>query len=277
MAVNKAIIAVAGYGTRRLPITKTLEKCMLPVGNRPIIDYVVDDCIKAGITEFYFVVGEEFNQLRRYYGHHQLLEEYLQNKGKRAELEEISKLRSKARFHYVIQDQHQPYGTTTPVWLCRQFIRPDEKVLVVFGDQFFYHEDGSSEVARFIDQATNANTPAAMLANEVSWDEVQNYGIVVTNEQDGRELYEHVVEKPSREEAPSNLNNSSTFLIGRDIFPFLEENMNTEREGEYMITDVIDAYSKAGNPIAVVRAAGEYLDCGTTSGWLHANQRIIGS
>lgn len=275
MACSKAIIAVAGYGTRRLPITKAVEKCMLPVGNRPIIDYVVEDCIKAGITEFFFVVGEEFSQLRRYYGHHQLLEDYLQNKGKTRELAEITALQTKARFHYVVQDQYQPYGTTTPVWLCRQFVKPDEKVLVVFGDQFFHREDGQSEVARFIDRAENSGTPSAMLANEVSWDEVHNYGVVVTREENGQELYDHIVEKPAKEDAPSNLNNASCFLMGRDIFPFLEENMNTEREGEYMVTDVINAYTAAGSRMAVIRAEGEFLDCGTTSGWLHANQRII--
>jgi UTP--glucose-1-phosphate uridylyltransferase len=272
---TKAIIAVAGYGTRRLPITKALEKCMLPVGNRPIIDYVVDDCIKAGITEFYFVVGEEFSQLKRYYGHHQLLEEYLQEKGKLHELAEITQLRSKARFHYVIQDQHQPYGTTTPIWLCRQFVHADEKVLVVFGDQFFHRTDGQSEMTRFMARAQQSDAPAAMLANEVSWDDVSHYGILETREENGQEIYKHIVEKPAKEDAPTNLNNSSCFLIGRDIFPFLEENVNTERSGEYLFTDVINAYTTAGNRMAVFRAEGEWLDCGTTQGWLHANQRII--
>src|SRR5688500_14108078 len=106
---KKAIIPVAGFGTRRLPITKAVEKCMLPVGNRPLIDYVVEDCIKAGVEEFYFVVGEEFQQLKRYYGHNQLLEEYLQRNGKQEALDEILAIAHKARFHYVIQDQHQPY------------------------------------------------------------------------------------------------------------------------------------------------------------------------
>jgi UTP--glucose-1-phosphate uridylyltransferase len=248
---------------------------MLPVANRPIIDYVVEDCIKAGITEFYFVVGEEFSQLKRYYGHNQLLEEYLQNKGKSEALAEVEHLRNKARFHYVIQDQHQPYGTSTPVWLCRQFVRPGEQVLVVFGDQFFHRTDGVSETARFIARAESASTPMAMLANEVSWDEVDKYGIVVTKEQDGNELYERIVEKPAREDAPSNLNNSSCFLINRDIFKHLEDNVyDEEAVGERYITDAFNAYATENN-MAVIRAEGEFLDCGTTEGWLHANQRII--
>ena len=147
---KKAIIAVAGFGTRRLPITKALEKCMLPVGDRPAIDYVVEDCLKAGIEEIIFVVGEEFQQLKRFYGHNQLLEEYLEDKGKTQELQAIQALANKAHFQFVVQDQHQPYGTSVPVWLCRHLIKPDERVLVVFGDQFFYREDGSSEIASFL-------------------------------------------------------------------------------------------------------------------------------
>src|SRR5690349_8132591 len=108
MTCNKAIIMMAGYGTRRLPITKALEKYMLPIGNRPVIDYIVEDCLKAGITEFIFVVGEEFDQLKRYYGQNQILEEYLEIKGKTDELEEVRRLNRKARFRYVVQDQYQP-------------------------------------------------------------------------------------------------------------------------------------------------------------------------
>jgi len=250
---------------------------MLPVGDRPIIDYVVEDCLKAGIEEFIFVVGEDFQQLKRYYGHNQLLETYLEDKGKMTELKEIQDLAAKARFRYVIQDQHQPYGTAVPVWLARYLVHPDEKVLVVFGDQFFYRPDGSSEIADFIAAASQAGTPAAMLAVEVPWEEVSNWGIVSTSRQGNVELYENIVEKPARGEAPSNLNNGSCFVFGHDIFPFLEENVNTEQTGEHMITDVLNAYVASGQQIAVVHAKGEFMDCGTTANWLHTNNRILGT
>ncbi|HEX9153350.1 MAG TPA: sugar phosphate nucleotidyltransferase, partial [Candidatus Saccharimonadales bacterium] len=247
---KKAIIAVAGFGTRRLPITKSLEKCMLPVGDRPIIDYVVEDCLKAGIEEFIFIVGEDFDQLKRYYGHNMLLETYLEDKGKTAELREVQALAEKARFRYVIQDQHQPYGTSVPIWLARYLMHPDEKVLVVFGDQFIYREDGQSEIASFISRASQSDTPAAMLAVEVPWEDVSHYGIVSTKQQGNLELYESIIEKPSRDQAPSNLNNASCFIFDHSIFPFLEQNVNAELTGEHMITDAINAYVKAGNQMA---------------------------
>ena len=80
--ITKAIIPVAGWGTRRLPVTKAIEKCMLPVGNRPIVDYVVQDCITAGITDIYFVVGEQSGQLHDFYRNNVELNDYLRRNGK---------------------------------------------------------------------------------------------------------------------------------------------------------------------------------------------------
>lgn len=275
--ITKAIIPIAGYGTRRLPITKAIEKCMLPVGNRPVIDYIVEDCIRAGIIEFMFVVGEEFDQIRRYYGQNQLLEEYLENKGKEKELQVVRGLNRKARFHYVVQDQYQPYGTTAPVWLCRHLVKPDEKVLVVYGDAFFYREDGSSELTDFLKEVESIGTPAAMLANQVPWEDVSHYGIVVTKERSGKEFYEKIIEKPKREDAPTNLANPGCYVFDNAIFKFADQNLEQSFEGEHQLTDVINEYVAAGHKMAVIRAKGEYLDCGTTETWLHTNQRVLGS
>lgn len=267
---------MAGYGTRRLPITKAIEKCMLPVGNRPVVDYVVEDCMRAGVTEFFFVVGEEFDQVRRYYGQNQILEDYLESKGKTKELEEVRSLNKRARFHYVVQDQYQPYGTNVPLWLCRHLMKPGEKFLYVSGDQFFYREDGSSELADFVRQAEAAGTPAAMLGNEVPWEEVHLYGIVGTKPDGDIEILDKVIEKPSREEAPNNINNSTCWLFDTGIFPFAEQNIENNYEGEHLVTDAANAYAAAGNKLAVFRAKGHYMDCGTSDTWLRANMQLLG-
>lgn len=275
MNCTKAIIPVAGYGTRWLPITKSLEKCMLPIGNRPIVDYVVEDCLRAGVREFIFVVGEEFAQLKKYYGYNQLLEEYLEDNNKKHELDEVRTLRTKARFHYVVQDRYQPYGTATPIWLCRHLIKPDEQFLYVFGDNFFYRPDKSSELKDFVEQAETDNANTAMLTNEVPWEEVSKYGIVVTKKSGKRELYDHIVEKPKREDAPTNLNNSTFYLLNSSVFPFVEKNLDTEWEGEHYFTDVLNEFVAAGNQITVFRAKGDYLDCGTPATWLRSNQKVM--
>ena len=99
--VTKAIVLVAGWGTRRLPITKTIEKCMLPVGNRPLLDYVVQDCLKAGITDIIFVVSEQSEQIRDYYRSNIDLNDYLRRNGKADMLELVRPI--KANLHFVVQ------------------------------------------------------------------------------------------------------------------------------------------------------------------------------
>lgn len=271
MKPTKAIIPVAGYGTRRLPVSKSLEKCMLPVLNRPIVDYIVQDCIKAGITEFYFVINKGATQIKTYYQRDPNLEDYLKRHGKEDLLPQVMPPED-CTFHFVEQPVNKDYGTTVPVWLCREFVKPGENVLVVMGDQFFLNRDGESEAAHFLDIATKPNTPVtAMLAVEVPHQDVSKYGIVSVKPHNGYELYEHIVEKPSIDEAPTNLNNASFYLFDYKVFEFLEAGMHRLNHGEYYIIDVLNDYAAAGNEVAVIRNRGEYLDCGTVDGWLHAN------
>lgn len=275
---KKAIIPVAGFGTRRLPITKAVEKCMLPVGNRPLVDYVVEDCIKAGVEEFYFVVGEEFAQLKRYYGHNQLLEEYLQRLGKTKALDEIDSISKKARFHYVIQDQHQPYGTAVPIALCSHLIGVDEQVLVAGGDDFTFNPDGSSELGRLLSAVAGSNVTAGMLVAEIPREEVGRYGTLQTRQDEqGNLLFEQIVEHASPETAPSNLINITKFVFDKAMMGYAKEVLERPpaANGEYQLTEALNLYAQSGKPFLVLPVKGEYLDGGTTEGWLHANNRII--
>lgn len=275
MRCTKAIIPVAGFGTRRLPLTKAIEKSMVPVGNHPVIDYIVDDCVQAGITDIIFVVGEQHAQLKTYFGSNEALEAYLAQKNKPEQLQEVQQLSKKANFQYVVQDQNQPYGTATPLWLCRDLIEPDEKFLFISGDQFYFHADGGSEAAHVLQAAQDAGTDAAMLAVEVPWEEVYKYGIVKTQVKDGIELYESIVEKPAIADAPSNLNNGTFWLLDAGIFPYADIYMQQAHDTEYYVTDIANNYVADGHTMAVVRAQGEYLDCGTVEGWLKTNNRVL--
>lgn len=273
MNCTKAIIPVAGYGTRRLPMTKAIDKCMLPVGNRPIVDYVVEDCIKAGITDIIFVVGEQFDQLQRFYGRNLLLEEYLRGKGKTKELEEVVHLAEKANFHYVVQDQHQPYGTAVPVALCADMIGQDEQVLVVMGDDFIYNRDGSSEVARLLEATEKAGATAGMLTVEVPKEDVSLYGVVSTDA-DGH--FKGIVEKPSVEDAPSNQINISKYLFDKDLLDYSQNiAYSRDAQGERYVTDALNRYVADGKKIIVQPVQGDYLDGGSVEGWLHANNVVL--
>lgn len=273
--VKKAIIAVAGFGTRRLPATKAIEKCLIPIGNRPIVDYIVEDCIKAGITDIVFVVGEQSDQIRTYYGHNDMLESYLERQGKTQQQKEIAGLATKARFRFVIQDRHQPYGTSTPLYLAKDLLAPDEPFLFLYGDNVFYNEDGTSAVADFLAKAAATNLEAAMMAVEVPHDMVHHYGIVDVEMRSGREIYRKIVEKPVPAAAPSNLNNAGCFLLSPAILPFVERSLKDSPQEERYLIDAVNWFAAAGNDVAVIRTNSEYLDCGTMEGWLYANNRIL--
>lgn len=239
--VTKAIICVAGYGTRRLPITKAIEKCMIPVGNRPIVDYAVENCIKAGITDIIFVVGEQSEQIRTYYGHNQALEDYLIAQRKTAVLDSLSNLEVKAKFHFVTQGKEQPYGTSVPIWLARGSINPGEQFLFMYGDNLFFQEDGNA-VADFLHDVSHSDTNCAMMVNEVPQESVSRYGIVATEARGAHEFFRYIKEKPAPEEAPSNLNNSGCFLLPYDIFAFVERGMREPDPTlhEHLFTDPLN-------------------------------------
>jgi UTP--glucose-1-phosphate uridylyltransferase len=274
MNCTKAIIALAGFGGRRVPITKAVEKCMMPVGNRPIVDYAVDNCIAAGITDIIFVVGEQSQQIRTFYGHNQGLEDYLVKQHKLEALQAISDLKTKARFHFVLQDSKQPYGTTVPLWLARDYIQPDESFLFLYGDNLFHNTEGNV-ITDFMRDAEASGAPSAMMVNEVPQELLSQYGIVATERRGEHEFFNYIHEKPAEHEAPSNLNNSGCFLLNTDIFGYAERGMTHPGKEQYF-TDPLNWYHEAGNDIAVVRISGEYIDCGSLEGWLYANNRIIG-
>jgi UTP--glucose-1-phosphate uridylyltransferase len=268
--ITKAIIPVAGWGTRRLPITKTIEKCMLPIGNRPLVDYVVQDCLAAGITDLYFVVGEQSTQLRDYYRSNIDLNDYLVRNGKESMLPLVAPLAG-VKLHYVVQPSYGKYGTAIPVALASEQIDPNERVVVLMGDDFIFNRDGSSETKRLID---SAGEYSAMLGVEVPREEVSRYGVIKT---DLNNNFVQIVEKPTVEDAPSNLINVSKYVLDPVARQAVEAYVQTEQPGEYYITEPLNNYVSNTGIITVTKAYGEYLDGGTVEGWLRANTVVISS
>lgn len=270
MNVTKAVIPVAGWGTRMLPITKSIEKCMLPIGTRPVIDYVIQDVIKAGITDIYFVVGEQSSQLQSYYRTNILLNDYLRRHDKADKLPLVAPLKG-ISIHFVTQPSTGGYGTSIPVGLTSEFIADDESALVIMGDQFMYRTDDGSNAAELIQLANNAGASAALYGVPVPDEDVSKYGII---EKDSDDHFVRIVEKPAPEDAPSNLNNASFYLFPKRIFELAKSLPASPKRGEYEITDAINAYVHEGGQIVVGEAKGQYLDSGSPEGWLHANQVV---
>lgn len=273
--VTKAIIPVGGYGTRRLPITKAIDKCMLPVCNRPLVDYTVQECICAGVTDIYFVVSPEFTQLQAYYSHSVKLEQYLADRNNIALLQKITTIPDMANFHYIIDDKPE-YGTAVPIWLARDVVQ-DERFIVTFGDNFIYHQSGlpGSDIMELIRQSTAYHTNGAIIGIPMDDQKLSNNGAIRSREHDGRPVLEEIVEKPPVGTAPTNLASISYYLFDTAILPHVERVMQEPNaQGEYYLTDAVNLYAAAGNSLAIVQSDGQFLDGGNLDDWMETN-RII--
>lgn len=268
--ITKAIIPVAGWGTRRLPITKAIDKCMLPVGNRPVVDYVVRDCIKAGITEIFFVINKGSTQLQHYYSDNQRLNQFLEYNRKQ-DMIELAKPPSNVIFHYIEQDSNDKYGTAIPVSLVYPQLKKGESVGVFGGDDFVYNLDGSSELARLITATPEGGN--SLLSSQVAPEDVSRYGVIDFNEDTG--AFTSVVEHPAVGQAPSNQINISKYVFNYDMLTRIYNYAQLEVSGEFYIIEPISHAVLENVVITVVPAVGEYLDCGNVHGWLRANQLIV--
>jgi len=267
--ITKAIIPEAGWGTRMLPITKTIEKCMLPVGNRPLVDYVVQDCLKAGIKEIIFVVGEQSTQLQDYYRSNIPLNDYLRRKGKEHLLASVAPLKD-VKLHFIVQPSTGKYGTAVPVGLASDYIDEGEAAVVLMGDDFIYNADGSSEVARLIEATPDGS--CALLAAEVAAEDVGKYGVIRSDDEGN---YIEIVEKPGVGQAPSNLVNISKYILTKEVIDRCV-GLPVSPRGEYELPDAVNDYVTNGGIVKVVPARGRYLDGGNVESWLHANEVVLG-
>ena len=269
--ITKAIIPVAGWGTRMLPITKSIEKCMLPVGTRPVVDYIVQDIIRAGVKDIYFVVGEQSTQVQSYYRSNIQLNDYLRRAGKQDKLPLVAPLRD-VRIHFLTQSSTGGYGTSIPVGLASEFIDSGESAFVVMGDQFFWRQDGGSNAAGLAELVAERGLTAGLLGNPVEDEFIPQTGII---EKDEEGNFVRIVEKPKLEEAPSNLNNSSFYVLPKEVFELARILPANPIRGEFELTDAINAYVAGGGKLVVGEAKGEYMECGSPKGWLAANNRMF--
>ena len=275
MKINKAVILAAGYGTRFLPFTKSIQKEMVPIVNRPLIDYVVDDCVQAGIKEIIFVVnGRTKDQIESYYSENKQLFSYLERMGKLEKYSIIENLHTKAKFTYVIQPDEGEYGTAVPLKLVEDYVKDEEAFLLLGGDDFTYNSDGTSETKRMIDKFNAGEYEAVISAMEVPDEVVSKYGIMTTNKVSNDILLTDIVEKPKEGEAKSNLANISKFIFKPSIYQYLEQQKIDELHGELLITDTIVMLAKE-KPVLIYIPTGKYYDCGYPEGWLQANMDLM--
>ena len=277
MPITKAIIPVAGWGTRRLPITKIIEKSMLPVGNRPLVDYSVQELIKAGVTDIYMVISNvEPCQVREFYKDNIALNQYLEARGKKDRLELAKTLPNNVKIHYISQDPSAKYGTAVPVAMVAEEYNLNEPVFVFFGDDFIWNPNGESAAESLL-KSIKSPDESAILGVEVPREEVVKYGMI--DVADGK--LTKIVEKPDLKDVTSNLVHVSKYIMSPKLIAEMVEYVNSHdfgpKDQEYMATDPLATFVEKGGTVRVAPTTGEYLDGGSLEGWVHANDVVCGN
>lgn len=245
--ITKGVIAVAGSGTRFLPVTKSLPKEMLPIIDKPIVHYVVEEMVEAGITDIVMVTRSDKKILEDYFDRNILLENELWRAGKQDLLEEIESIYRKTNFIYI--RQKGPYGNGTPV-LNAGSIVGNEPFVFAYGDDLVKMDDPKSKVS-FTKQLieTYEETQAVIIGcQEVLAEEVSQYGIIKLKEGSSNMAVEEIVEKPRRAEAPSRLATFGRFVLVPEICEILRD-LPLGKGGELWLTDAIEQYLARGNTV----------------------------
>jgi UTP--glucose-1-phosphate uridylyltransferase len=257
MRISKAIIPVAGMGTRFLPATKAQPKEMLPVVDKPVIQYIVEEAVAAGIKEIIFVTAMGKRALEDHFDRNFELEYRLEQKKKFKELESIEAIGKLAKFAFV--RQQQPRGDGHAILAAAPFVGNDEPVAVLFGDDII--DSDTPAIGQLIETFNHQQGPVVAV-QEVPRESVSSYGVIDGKNLGNREWeIKTFVEKPKVEEAPSNLAAVGRYVITPEILRLLET-QEPGKDGEIRLADAFMTYLANGKSMYGCQFVGDRYDCG---------------
>jgi UTP--glucose-1-phosphate uridylyltransferase len=266
-AVRTAVFPVAGFGTRFLPATKAMPKVLLPIVDRPLIQYAVDEAVAAGIENLVFVTGRGNSALEDYFDVNFELQQTLRDRGKHDVATALDQLRhAPGQVTYV--RQIDPLGLGHAVWCARNVIG-DEPFAVLLADELIVADEPDLSTMLGVHAAYGGNV---VLVDEVSDGETDKYGIITPGaSSNGAIEVDDIVEKPSLGTAPSNLAVIGRYILDPSIMGVLEST-ETGSGGEIQLTDALLA-SIGTMPFHAVLSTGERFDCGSKTGFVDATIR----
>lgn len=258
--VKKAVIPAAGYGTRFLPATKAMAKEMLPIVDKPTIQFIVEEAIEAGIEDILIVTGKSKRPIEDHFDSNIELEEHLRKQGKDALLELVKP----TNVNLFFVRQSYPMGLGHAILQAKAFVG-NEPFVVMLGDDIMQAQEPLTKQLIDVYEKTHASNIAVM---EVPHEETSKYGIIAPEREleDGIYNVEYFVEKPKPEDAPSDLAIIGRYLLTPEIFEILE-NQAPGAGGEIQLTDAIDTLNKTQRVFAK-RFDGKRYDIGNKLGFL---------
>ena len=262
--IKKAVLPVAGIGTRFLPASKATPKEMLPIIDKPLVQYAVEEAIEIGIEEIVFITNDEKHSIKKHFENNQKLEQKLLRKNKEEFVEKLNpKIFKDIKFHYVIQEEQNGLGDA--VLKAESLINGEAFALLLPDDLFFSKKSCLSQLSSIF-LNTNASTIAV---NKIDKNNIHKYGVIKPGKEKNQAiLIDDIIEKPLVEDAPSDIAVCGRYIFTSTIFDHLKK-IELDKSGEIQLTDAIKSLLSEEQVYAKIYE-GEKFDCGSKTGFVHA-------
>jgi len=266
----KAVIPAAGFGTRFLPLTKAQPKEMLPIVNKPTIQWVVEEALDAGITDIAIITGKHKQAIENHFRPMEELEKALERTGKTKELEELRSVNEIANLEFIIQEEQKGLGNAI---LCAEKFVGDSPFAVLLGDTIC---TGNPNCTKGLVELFKQKQSSVFAVEKIKPEETRRYGIVSGKEvEDGLMLVDKLVEKPEPEDAPSLLGIQGRYVFTPDLFKY-QRNIGAGSDGEVQLTDAMHSLAQ-NSKIFSWLFSGKRYDIGTMKDWFQSHIELSAS
>lgn len=270
--VRKAIITDAGFASRYLPITKTVPKAMLPLGNKPVMQFIVEECAAAGIEEIIIVATPEGRPIYQDYFNNNVnrIRKLLSSQGKDDRYEPVQHVLDFPKIIVIEQDSSLPYGNGSPVASAQKYVELEDAFLVLYSDDVVFGESDAKAMVETYE--ADPSVEGVIMAQEVSPEVVDKYGIISFKSGTSNEL-DNIIEKPEKGSEPSRLASYGRYLLKPSIFQFLNP-VNTGKDGELWTVDAITHVAKT-KKIVVEHTKGQWMTTGDPENYFMAHLQFV--
>ncbi len=267
--IKQAIIPLAGLGTRLLPLTSVIPKELLPINGKPNLEYIMEECIEAGIKQFIFIISKKKINIKKYFFNDSFYQKIIKKKKDKRIIEEFRKIKKYQKMIKFVY-QNKPKGTGDAVLKCEKLIN-NKFFLMLLPDDLIINKNCSKEMIKL-----HLKTKASIIATKrVDKKTVSRWGILsVKNKKKNYFQIKDVIEKPNINQAPSNFAIIGRYILPSKIFTEIKK-LKPGRGNEIHITDAIKILIHKGNNFFGNIFMGKYLDCGTMSGYIQSSIKIF--
>lgn len=267
--IKKAVITDAGFASRYLPITKTIPKGMLPMGNKPIIQLIVEECVEAGIEDIIVVATPEGKPIYEDYFNNAVnrIRKQLASQGKEDRYKPVQEVLDFPKITVITQDLSLPYGNGSPFLAAREYLNGEHAFLALYGDDIVLGKPGA---AKILIEAYEEDpyVDAIIAVQEVSEEEITKYGSVKFK-QGSQTLLERLVEKPDAKQAPTLLASYGRYLFTQSIFEHLSPE-KLGKDNELWTADAIDSLAQSGK-VKVEKVKSKWMTTGDPDHYIEAH------